>query len=65
MTRSIVETSSVAEHGTGLFARLLAIITRKSLPTGKLDLEVMPDRVKRDLGFLDGRDPRHVDERTR
>ncbi|WP_160008363.1 hypothetical protein [Rhizobium sp. 18055] len=23
----------------------------------RLDLEGMPDRVKRDLGFLDGRDP--------
>ncbi|MGA1802371.1 hypothetical protein [Rhizobium sp. HT1-10] len=65
MTRSIAETSSPAEQGSRLFARLLAIITRKSLPMGKLDLEAMPDRVKRDLGFLDGRDPRHVDERTR
>ncbi len=65
MTRNIAETSSLAEQGTGLFARLLAIITRKPLPTGKLDFEMMPDRVKRDLGFLDGRDPRHVDERTR
>ncbi|EPE97980.1 hypothetical protein [Rhizobium grahamii] len=24
----------------------------------RLDLEGMPDRVKRDLGFLDGREPR-------
>ncbi|MET0746799.1 MAG: hypothetical protein ABWY49_01280 [Rhizobium sp.] len=31
----------------------------------KLDLEVMPDRVKRDLGFLDGREPRYEDERLR
>ncbi|PKA41298.1 hypothetical protein [Rhizobium sullae] len=25
----------------------------------RLDLEGTPDRVKRDLGFLDGRDPRY------
>jgi hypothetical protein len=33
--------------------------------TDKLDLEVMPDRVKRDLGFLDGREPRYEDDRLR
>lgn len=30
-----------------------------------LDLETVPDRVKRDLGFLDGRDPYYEDERMR
>ena len=31
----------------------------------RLDLEGMPDRVKRDLGFMDGRDPYIEDARTR
>ncbi|NNG70172.1 hypothetical protein HLI18_09625 [Rhizobium laguerreae] len=31
----------------------------------RLDLNAAPDRVKRDLGFLDGRDPYYEDERTR
>jgi hypothetical protein len=38
---------------------------RRRLPVGKLDLDAMPDRVKRDLGFLDGREPRYEDERMR
>jgi hypothetical protein len=28
----------------------------------RLDLDTAPDRVKRDLGFLDGRDPHYEDE---
>ncbi|MBW9055182.1 hypothetical protein [Rhizobium mesosinicum] len=31
----------------------------------RLDIEVTPDRIKRDLGFLDGRDPRYEDDRSR
>ncbi|MBY5840446.1 hypothetical protein J3P71_18780 [Rhizobium leguminosarum] len=31
----------------------------------RLDLTAAPDRVKRDLGFLDGRDPHYEDERMR
>lgn len=31
----------------------------------RLDLAAAPDRVKRDLGFLDGRDPYYEDERMR
>ena len=65
MTRSIVETSPLTERRAPFIVRLLGLLTRKSCPTGKLDLEAMPDRVKRDLGFLDGRDGRHVDERLR
>lgn len=30
-----------------------------------IDFETMPDHVKRDLGFLDGRDPRYDDDRLR
>lgn len=32
---------------------------------GHLDFETMPDHMMRDLGFLDGRDPRYEDERWR
>ena len=28
-----------------------------------LDLDEMPDRLKRDLGFLDGREPHYEDDR--
>ena len=35
----------------------------QAVPSARLDLDGMPDRVKRDLGFLDGRDPRYEDER--
>ena len=31
----------------------------------RLDMEATPDRIKRDLGFLDGRDPRYEDDRSR
>ncbi|WP_183732764.1 MULTISPECIES: hypothetical protein [unclassified Rhizobium] len=31
----------------------------------QLDMDVTPDRIKRDLGFLDGRDPRYEDDRLR
>jgi len=45
----------------GIFQRIggrLAQIWR--MP--RLDLDTAPDRVKRDLGFLDGRDPYYEDE---
>ncbi|WFU07840.1 hypothetical protein QA646_10960 [Rhizobium sp. CB3090] len=32
-------------------------------PSPRLDLDEMPDRLKRDLGFLDGREPRYEDDR--
>ncbi|PZM13883.1 hypothetical protein [Rhizobium tubonense] len=44
---------------------IFAFLTRRRLSVGKLDLDAMPDRVKRDLGFLDGRGPRYEDERMR
>lgn len=31
----------------------------------QLDMDVTPDRIKRDLGFMDGRDPRYEDDRLR
>lgn len=40
-----------------LGSRLQAWFNRTFVHSSRLDLEAMPDRVKRDLGFLDGRDP--------
>jgi hypothetical protein len=53
---------------TGL-ARVLESLTQVFAkhvePSPHLDLEELPDRVKRDLGFLDGREPRYQDDRLR
>ncbi|NLS15510.1 hypothetical protein HGP16_02925 [Rhizobium sp. P40RR-XXII] len=47
--------------------RLLESLTRAFVkhaePSPHLDLDEMPDRLKRDLGFLDGREPRYDDNR--
>jgi hypothetical protein len=48
-----------------MLGAVFALLTRRRLPVGKLDLDGMPDRVKRDLGFLDGREPRYEDDRMR
>jgi hypothetical protein len=37
-------------------------IIRRFVRRERLDLEGMPDRVKRDLGFMDGREPRYEAE---
>ncbi|MFF0950779.1 hypothetical protein ACFYE9_24865 [Rhizobium leguminosarum] len=55
---------SPPQQTIGIFRRIggqLARIWR--MPS--LDLDTVPDRVKRDLGFLDGRDPYYEDERMR
>ena len=48
-----------------LLEAVFEFLTRRRLPVGELDLDAMPDRVKRDLGFLDGREPRYEDNRMR
>lgn len=62
-----VEQMEVARP-TGL-ARVLEslaqIFTRHAEPSPRLDLDEIPDRLKRDLGFLDGREPRYEDNRLR
>ncbi|MBN8951227.1 MULTISPECIES: hypothetical protein [unclassified Rhizobium] len=49
-----------------VLARLLEsfaqIFVKHAEPSPHLDLDEMPDRLKRDLGFLDGREP-HYDDR--
>ena len=48
-----------------ILARLLESVTQAFVshaePSPHLDLNEMPDRLKRDLGFLDGREPRYED----
>lgn len=46
-------------------AHLLRALAVRLARPDRLDLEGMPDRVKRDLGFMDGRDPYIEDARTR
>ena len=45
-----------------MLARMLHAL-RPSYP--KLDLEVMSDYMKRDMGFMDGRDPHEDSDLTR
>ena len=55
--------------GSGPLARITAraVVGFRSLVARcpRLDFEIMPDRIKRDLGFLDGRDPRYEDDLRR
>ena len=48
-----------------ILARLLESVTQAFVshaePSPHLDLDEMSDRLKRDLGFLDGREPRYED----
>ncbi|RFB92889.1 hypothetical protein B5K11_16775 [Rhizobium leguminosarum bv. trifolii] len=56
------------QHRIGAFRRLggwLAGSTERFCRLPRLDLSAAPDRVKRDLGFLDGREPFYEDERMR
>jgi hypothetical protein len=44
---------------------LAQVFTGRTEPSPRLDLDEMPERLKRDLGFLDGREPRYEDDRMR
>jgi hypothetical protein len=46
-----------------LVSRLRAWVYRTFVYSSRLDPDTMPDRVRRDLGFLDGREPRDHFER--
>ena len=53
---------SPPQQTIGIFRRIGGRLTRIwRMPS--LDLDTVPDRVKRDLGFLDGRGPRYEDDR--
>ncbi|MBB3287777.1 MULTISPECIES: hypothetical protein [Rhizobium] len=61
----VVEQAETARPG--ILARLLEslaqALVKHAEPSLHLDLDDMPDRLKRDLGFLDGREP-HYDDRS-
>jgi hypothetical protein len=62
--QAIEENRSVAREALiATFVRRLLRGIGSRMP--KLDMDVTPDRIKRDLGFLDGRDPRYEDDRSR
>ncbi|MBB6484204.1 hypothetical protein GGD46_001470 [Rhizobium lusitanum] len=44
---------------------LSQVFARSGEQSPELDLDEVPDRVKRDIGFLDGREPRYEDSRLR
>ena len=48
---------------SALASRVRAWVYRTFVYSSRLDLDSTPDRVKRDLGFLDGREPRDYFER--
>ncbi len=48
-----------------LAADWFARLTGNDCLMPRIDLEATPDRIKRDLGCLDGREPRYEDERRR
>jgi hypothetical protein len=62
-----IEQAASAEPGArrAWVGAILALLERRPSRVGRLYLEAMPDRVKRDLGFLDGREPRYEDDRMR
>jgi hypothetical protein len=51
----------VLRLAAGWFARLF----RGDCSMPRIDLEATPDRIKRDLGFLDGREPHYEEEGRR
>ena len=55
------ETRAVSKPSLWL-SELVRTLVRRIVRRERLDLEGMPDRVKRDLGFLDGREPRYEAE---
>ncbi len=67
MDCSVVEQMEVARPT--VLARILEalsqVFARSGEPLPELDLDEVPDRVKRDIGFLDGREPRYEDNRLR
>jgi hypothetical protein len=46
-----------------LWESLSQVFLSHGEPSPHLDLDEMPDRLKRDLGFLDGREPHYDDKR--
>ncbi|ANL70216.1 hypothetical protein AMC83_CH00173 [Rhizobium phaseoli] len=57
------ETFADARHSArfGLLQFAIGLFRAGSGSRPKLDVEATPDHLKRDLGFIDGRNPRHED----
>jgi hypothetical protein len=64
MDSLVLERPAVVEQqaGRGFWRRVGALLALCLFSRESLDLEMMPDHLKRDLGFLDGPDPRYEDE---
>lgn len=62
-----VESENCAEPRlfTRIIAGVAALLTPAAERGPRLDFEAMPDRIKRDLGFLDGREPRYEEDLRR
>lgn len=54
---------SILVRGLEMLAALLLV--RRGEPMPRLYPDEMPDRMQRDLGFRDGREPRYEDDRIR
>ncbi len=50
-----------SQPSVGVFKRLAGRLVGRFCRLPRLDLDAAPDRVKRDLGFLDGRDSFYED----
>jgi hypothetical protein len=59
---TVAETRSVAARMLHVFTYALRQMER---PDPRLDLDTMPDHMKRDLGFLDGQSPHFEDNLMR
>jgi hypothetical protein len=46
-----------------LSRQLMAFLNLGRVSARKIDLDMMPDHVKRDIGLVDGRGPRYEDDR--
>ncbi|QRM44710.1 hypothetical protein F2982_15455 [Rhizobium sp. BG4] len=65
MKDSTIERSELHNElpARALVSRFRAWVYRTFVYSSRLDVDTMPDRVRRDLGFLDGREPRDYFER--
>ncbi|MBB2673506.1 hypothetical protein N2597_14755 [Rhizobium sophoriradicis] len=50
-----------SQPSIGVFKRVAGLLVGRFGRLPRLDLDAAPDRIKRDLGFLDGRDPFYED----
>ncbi|TCS04663.1 MULTISPECIES: hypothetical protein [unclassified Rhizobium] len=61
---------TIEESNSSAREALITIVVRRLIGgigsrMPRLDMDVTPDRIKRDLGFLDGREPRYEEDGSR